>query len=503
MGKGEAINFIIGRLIAGDTNLEQLKRKAGRTFGISAIIKNPDILEQFPEKKLTAQIRKLLLKKPSRTMSGVTPVAVMVKPQDSCKFGCVYCPFTGLAAKSYVGYEPAALRGRQYSFDPYKQTASRVEQFAGGGHTTDKCEIIVMGGTFLGMDKAYKHYFIKGIYEALNGQRAASMPDAIKSNETAEHRAVGLTIETRPDICVPYIDEMLSFGATRVELGVQHADDSIYELVNRGHTVKDVVDTTKALKDAAFKVCYHVMPGLPGSDPEKDISFIKRLFENPDFRPDMLKIYPTLVVPGTKLHQWEREGKYKPYSSEEAAETITEFYRHIPSYVRVMRIQRDIPAGKIGSGVKKSNLRELVEDRLREKDMLPQEIRYREVKGKEIDLDEFSIKRHEYDASGAKECFLSFEDQDTLLAGFLRLRLPQGTQTAFVRELHVYGSEAPINDEGKVQHQGIGSKLLKHSEEIARESGKDKMAIISGVGVREYYRKRGYSLEGPYLTAKL
>jgi elongator complex protein 3 len=503
MGRGEAIGYIIDRLIAGETDLDQLKREAGRRYGIPRMIKNPDILERFPESSLTPEIRKLLLKKPSRTMSGITPVAVMVKPQDSCRFGCVYCPYTGLAAKSYVGFEPAALRGRQYSFDPYLQASRRIEQFEGGGHPADKCEVIVMGGTFLGMDRAYKEYFIKGVYEGLNGRRAESLDAAIKENQTARHRAVGLTVETRPDMCTPYMGEMLSYGATRVELGVQHADDDIYRLVNRGHTVRDVTDATRNLKEAAFKVCYHVMPGLPGSDSEKDISFIRKLFEDSAFRPDMLKIYPTLVVPGTTLHRWEGEGRYKPYSVEEAAETISEFYRHIPEYVRVMRIQRDIPAGRIGSGVRKSNLRELVEQRIREKGIIPKEIRYREVRQRKDDPGRFSMRRSDYDASGGKEVFLSFEDEDRLVAGFLRLRLPPEKTTAFVRELHVYGSEVPISGEGKVQHHGLGSRLLKEAEGIARESGRTELTIISGVGVREYYRKHGYSLSGHYMVSRL
>ncbi|MFZ5500698.1 MAG: elongator complex protein 3, partial [Candidatus Micrarchaeota archaeon] len=359
-----------------------------------------------------------------------------------------------------------------------------------------------------------------GVYDGLNGSVSDSLADAITRNESVStHRVVGLTIETRPDVCIPHIDEMLSYGATRVELGVQHADDAIYRLIERGHTVKDVTDSTKALKDSAFKVLYHVMPGLLGSSPDRDIAFIKRLFEDPAFRPDMLKIYPTLVLEGTGLHKMMARGDYSPYSSEEAADVISESFRHIPPYVRVMRIQRDIPAGKIERGVKKSNLRELVDEKMEENGIVPMEIRSREAglagPGKR-DRPEFSLKSLSYDASGGQERFLSFED-DGLLAGFLRLRFPAldpqppvsgsraeiDADTALVRELHIYGSEAPMSAEGDVQHRGFGSRLLEEAEAMASDAGKGKMVVISGVGVREYYHKRGYSREGPYMAKKI
>lgn len=510
MSRKGAVAFIVGRILAGERDVESLKREASRRFRPDSMIKNPELLEAVPEGRLTEEIRGLLLKKPAKTASGVTPVAVMIRPQGSCRWGCVFCPFTSLAAKSYTGFEPAALRGRQYGFDPYLQASSRVRQFEGGGHPADKCEIIVMGGTFLEMDEGYKRGFIKGIYDGLNGFRSGTLAESMEANEKAAHRAVGLTIETRPDVCG--VDEILSYGATRVELGVQHADDEIYRIVNRGHKVRDVIDSTKRLKDAALKVLYHVMPGLPGSSPEKDISFVKRLFEDPSFRPDMLKIYPTLVVGGTVLERWAKEGKYSPYSSEEASDVISEFYRHIPGYVRVMRIQRDIPADRIEKGVRKSNLRELVEARIREKAITPREIRYREVglSGRKAALSGFSIERLAYKASGGEEEFLSCGNGEGLIAGFIRLRFPGSfsrpeitEDTALIRELHVYGSEVPIDGRGHVQHRGLGRKLLGEAERIAKEAGYGKMAIISGVGVRGYYRRLGYELEGPYMVRRL
>ncbi len=502
-----AIDFIIDKLLSGETNLDRIKRDAGEKYHLARMITKPEILERFPRDRLTPGIQALLVKKPSKTLSGVTPVAIMIKPEESCKFKCVYCPFTGLAAKSYTGFEPAAMRARDNDFDPYLQAFGRVEQYEGGGHSTDKCEVIIMGGTFLGMDENYKESFIKGVYDGLNGEKSETLEQAKSLNETSPHRVIGLTIETRPDMCVPYIDQMLSFGATRVELGVQHADDEIYRIINRGHNVKDVTDSTKALKDSAFKVLYHIMPGLPGSSAEKDISFVKKLFESPDFCPDMLKIYPTLVMEGTILHEWMESGKYAPYTTEESAEVISEFFRYIPKYVRVMRVQRDIPAQKIEQGVKKSNLRELVEKKISEKGIRPLEIRSREVRNS--DFSDFEIRKLEYNASGGAEYFISYEN-DELIAGFIRLRLPGKSHrpeitdsTALIRELHVYGSSTPLSERGKVQHKGIGSSLLTEAENTAKDNGKEDMIIISGVGVREYYSKYGYSRKGPYMGKPL
>lgn len=521
MTRREAIDSIIMRILAGDAerhSLDWVKRQECRRMGISNMIKNPEILARFPKERLTPELKTQLIKRPTRTISGVTPVAVMVKPEGSCRHACIYCPSTGLAAKSYSGFEPAALRSRQCGFDPYLQSSGRVAQFEGGGHPADKCEVIIMGGTFLEMGAEYKRSFIKGVYEGLNGFRSETLEAAIRSNEDAKtHRAVGLTIETRPDACREHVCEMLSYGATRVELGVQHADDRIYRLIKRGHNVRDVTESTRALKDAAFKVLYHIMPGLPGAGPKKDIAFVRKLFSDERFQPDMLKIYPTLVLDGTPLKALMDSGSYAPYSAEEAADVISEFYRYIPKYVRVMRIQRDIPARLIAGGVRKSNLRELVEKEIREKGIVPREIRCNEIGlqgGRLPDLTDFALGRADYRASGGTESFLSFENDDGLIAGFIRLRFPSGMgagcgcsrigpDAAFIRELHVYGSEVPLSGRGLVQHRGLGSRLLSAAEDAARDGGKGSLHIISGAGVREYYRKHGYRLEGHYMAKKL
>jgi elongator complex protein 3 len=498
-------------IMQGKRTLHEIKQEASRKFGLPDFLRNSEILPFIP-KNAPAKIRTLLLKRPSRTASGVTPVALMVKPGGSCKFSCIYCPYTGKAAKSYTGEEPAALRARQFGFDSLAQVEGRLRHYSETGHPTDKCEGIVMGGTFLSMPRKYKRSFIKRMYDGFNHSQSRSIAHAKRLNESAKCRVVGLTIETRPDVCgKPHIREMLEYGATRVELGVQHPEDAIYKRIRRGHKAKDVENATRWLKDSAFKVCYHLMPGLPGSSPKKDIRMVKRLFSEGRFMPDMLKIYPTLVMGGTPLHAMMEKGEYSPYSAEEAAGVISEFYRHIPEWARVMRIQRDIPSGLIGAGVEKSNLRELVEQKIREKGIEAREIRRREIGRGKFRGKDARLLRTDYTASGGKETFLQFAASDKLL-GFLRLRLPGSPfleeipeSTSLVRELHVYGPEAKIGRKASsAQHRSFGTLLLKEAERIARqEHGSAKVAVISGVGAREYYFARGYKRDGPYVSKAL
>ncbi|MDD5337621.1 MAG: tRNA uridine(34) 5-carboxymethylaminomethyl modification radical SAM/GNAT enzyme Elp3 [Candidatus ainarchaeum sp.] len=506
----KALSYIITGLLEGARDLELLKREAGKKFKCG-FFNNAELMEAFPKRKLTPGIRALLKRKPMRTLSGVAPIAVMIKPENSCRWNCIYCPFTGKAPRSYTGSEPAALRARSNSFSPGRQVRSRLRQFELNGHPTDKCDLIVMGGTFLSMDERYKRAFVKGIYDGLNGSRSRDLEKAKKLNESAKHRAVGLTFETRPDVCTyAHIDEMLVYGATKVELGVQHPSDSIYGRISRGHRVSDVIQATARLKDSAFKVAYHIMPGLPGSSPAKDLLMFKRLFSSPDFRPDMLKIYPTLVIPGTKLHQLMLAGQYEPYSTETAADVIARAYSFIPKYVRVMRVQRDIPANLIAGGVKKSNLRELVERKASSLGIVMNEMRSREAGLNRKIVEEPVLRRLEYDACKGKEIFLSMEDRKSnALAAFLRLRIPGShrkeitEESALVRELHVYGQEAELGKKAELQHRGLGSALLFEAERIASDLGARKMLVISAVGVKPYYRRRGYSDDGPYLSKPL
>jgi elongator complex protein 3 len=456
--------------------------------------------------------------RPTRALSGVTIVAVMTKP-FSCPHGkCLYCPGGPEfgTPQSYVGNEPALMRGLYTGFDPYEQVRLRLRQYVSMGHRPSKVEIVVMGGTFTALPRDYQLWFITNVFEAVSRfplgkpETLPSLWDAHARNEVAPIRVVGLTLETRPDWARERdADWMLYLGATKVEIGVQSLYDDVLAKINRGHTVKDSIEATRILKDSGFKVVYHIMPGLPGSDIDRDIRMCRELFENPDFRPDMLKIYPTLVIEGTGLYELWKKGLYKPLTDEDAVELIVECYRYIPKWVRVMRIQRDVPAPIIIAGPRKANLREFVEKRALEKGITINEIRFREVGRQEffrgIKPEKINITKEVYEASQGTEVFLAAEDtQNSVLIGLLRLRIPSEKahraeidrgRTAIVRELHVYGTQVPIGEHDDVawQHRGWGAKLLKTAEEIARyEFSCTKILVLSGIGAREYYRKHGY-----------
>src|SRR3990170_2136112 len=306
------------------------------------------------------------MRKITRTISGVTPVAVMTEPLQ-CPGNCVYCPTFSETPRSYTPRSPAVLRAKGCNFDALEQVKLRLRILTGMGHPTDKIELIVMGGTFLAYPEDYQYRFIKGCYDALNGEESADLAEAKQINEQATHRCTGLCIETRPDWCKQeQIDRMLDFGATRVELGVQTLDDGIYRLIRRGHEVEDVVQATRLLKERGFKVYYHWMPGLPGSTPEVDLALTRRLFDDARFRPDGLKLYPTMVVAGTELERWYNDGRYQPYDCVTMTSLIADIKSIVPRYVRIARVLRDIP-GKFVVGGLKDSLRKVVQQRLRER----------------------------------------------------------------------------------------------------------------------------------------
>ncbi|MDO8473225.1 MAG: tRNA uridine(34) 5-carboxymethylaminomethyl modification radical SAM/GNAT enzyme Elp3 [Dehalococcoidia bacterium] len=455
------------------------------------------------------------MRKISRTISGVTPVAVMTKP-SGCPGECIYCPNDPTVPRSYTTASPAVLRGIRFGFDPYRQVEARLRMFRVMQHPTDKVELIVMGGTFLSTSEDYQYAFIKGCYDALNGVESLSLAEATHMNETSLSRCVGLCVETRPDWCGPReIKRMLDFGVTRVELGVQTIDDSVYQLVKRGHGVKEVAQATRLLKDAGFKVHYHWMPGLPGSDPKHDLDLTHQLWEDDRFRPDGLKLYPTLVVKGTELESWYQEGRYQPYAMEELAHLLVDIKVSVPSYVRISRLMRDIPVQFIVGGCRDLALRDALKKRMAESGRICHCIRCREYGHRArqgIRASEPSLRRLDYRASDGTEVFLSFEDDRETLFGLLRLRIPDGrggerSATALVRELHVFGPEVPIAgfDDSAAQHKGLGKALLREAERIARDEFRcDEMSILSGVGAREYYRAEpGYRCTGPYMRKHL
>ncbi|MBU2009768.1 MAG: tRNA uridine(34) 5-carboxymethylaminomethyl modification radical SAM/GNAT enzyme Elp3, partial [Chloroflexi bacterium] len=387
------------------------------------------------------------MKKLTRTISGVTPVAVMARPWG-CPGECVYCPAFPQAPRSYTPQSPAVLRAMRFGFEAGGQVRARLQHLEAMGHPTDKVELIIMGGTFLACPQDYQEEFIKECYQALNGNGVANLEEAQAVNETAPHRCVGLCIETRPDFCgEEEIKRMLRFGATRVEMGVQALDDDIYRLIRRGHGVAQVAEATRLLRHYGLKVHYHWMPGLPGSTPEKDLEMSRRLFEDPDFRPDGLKLYPTLVVAGTELERWYREGRYQPYPLEVLVELLVRIKALVPEYVRISRLMRDIPPQFIVAGPCDSRLREMVQEKMGQEGLSCRCIRCREY-GHRLrsgwKIGEPRLRMLDYETSRGREVFLSFEDENDTLFGLLRLRL-EGEQ-ALVRELHIYGPELALGE---------------------------------------------------------
>jgi elongator complex protein 3 len=447
------------------------------------------------------------MKKASRTISGVTPVAVMAKPFP-CPGKCVYCPTSPEAPKSYTIESPAVLRARSCGFDAKKQVEIRLKTLAEMGHARDKVELIIMGGTFLSYPQDYQYRFIKDCYDALNGIHSGSLEEARELNENAEHRCVGLCIETRPDFCgEEEIRSMLDFGTTRVELGVQTLDDDVHKLTKRGHGVAEVIFATKLLRDYGFKVYYHWMPGLPGSTPEHDLELSRQLFEDERFRPDGLKLYPTLVVRGSELENWYKDNRYRPYKEEEMIDLLIAIKTLIPKYVRIPRLMRDIPSKFIIAGSRDLALRGTIRKKMGQAGLHCSCIRCREYGHRLRDgwaIGEPFLTRIDYETCGGREVHLSYEDENETLFGLLRLRI--NGEKALVRELHIFGSEVPLGRrlERAAQHHGHGEKLLREAERIAGKEFKvDSLSVLSGVGAREYYRWLGYGLEGAYMVKKL
>lgn len=440
------------------------------------------------------------VRKPTKTLAGVTPLAVIIEPRK-CKHGtCLFCPTLDVP-QSYTPKSPAIMRARLLNYDPYKQVKARLKAYKVMNHPTDKIELIIMGGTFLDYPVKYQHSFIKSCYDALNGNVSESLEEAKKLNEKARHRCVALCIETRPDVCgESEIKRMLEFGCTRVELGVQMPDNRIYKICRRGHKVKDVIDATKILREAGFKIGYHIMPGIPGSNKEKDLELFKLIFSDEKYKPDQLKIYPCQVIKGAELEKEYYKRKYKPYTEQEIKDLIIKFLFLTPRYCRIMRIMREIPPEYLVAGTIRIDLRKDIEENLRKETKKKiVEIRFREVGMKsryqEIDDRHLKLKITTYKAKG-DEYFLEIINNEDILFALLRLRInkKEKKNKAIIRELHVYGQSVGIGKNGVVQHTGLGKKLLEEAEKITKNNRIKKLMIISGVGVRTYYAKLGYKL---------
>ncbi|SFR53665.1 elongator complex protein 3 [Halogeometricum rufum] len=531
---------LVERILDGEIerdDLESAKLDACSEHSSPKVPKNADVLEHAPDGR-REEVKSVVQRKPVRTASGVSPVAIMTSPH-MCPHGkCLYCPGGPASefssSQSYTGHEPAAARGVQNDYDPYGQVTLRLEQLRHIGHPVDKVELILMGGTMTARSHDYQEWFVKRALEAMNDYDLDSEPrpaedqsfkpdpedvefryleDVIAENETADVRNIGTTFETKPDWCDPeQIDRMLDLGATKVEVGVQTTYERINREMHRGHGVQASLDANRRLRDSAFKVGFHMMPGQPGMSKEMCVEDFRQLFENADWRPDYLKIYPTLVVRDTITYDMWRRDEYDPLDNEEAADVVAEVMGMIPKYTRLQRVQRDIPADFIDAGVWKSNLRQLAEQRAEEKGIEVNDIRAREVGMNDADPDpeRVELQVETYEAAEGTEHFISFEDPaEDLLVGFCRLRFPHDPvrreleDAALVRELHVYGSEVGLGGDGDWQHKGYGRRLLGHAEEMARDAGYDKVSVISGIGVREYYKQKlGYHQDGPYVSKR-
>jgi len=505
-------------------DISSLIRSSSSKYNLSKIPKFYDILKYLPP---DSNIRKTMMVKPIKTASGVLVITVMAKPYDCPHGKCIYCP-GGKELDiplSYTGKEPVTRLAQKVNFDPRYQIITKLEQECSRGHNISKVELVIVGGTFPFMPEDYQRNFIKQCFDALNDIESNTLQEAQKLNELNNIRCVGFTVETKPDYCKEkHIDLMLDLGITRVEIGVQTLSEKVYKNINRGHTIQDVYDSFQIAKDSGYKIVAHMMPGLPGSNPEKDLEDFKKLFEDTRLKPDMLKIYPTLLLRDTGLAKLYEKGIYKPYPDEVFTDLLLQIKKIVPPWVRIMRIQREIESEDILYGYKSSNIRQILQQKLTEQGLQCNCIRCREVGIKKLTNYEkikITTKRTDYASSNGKEIFLSLEDdENNILFGFLRLRKlarpyrtelreKNGSPSAIVRELHVFGQLVDIGTKNDFlisssQHKGYGSKLLEIAENIVKnEFGFNTISIISAIGTRQYYKKFGYLLNGPYVSKEL
>lgn len=456
-------------------------------------------------------------RKPTRTLSGVAVVAVMTAPARCPHGRCTYCPggVDANSPQSYTGEEPSALRGAQFGYDARAITTHRLASLETIGHPTSKVEVILMGGTFPARPWTYQETVFRGVYEGLNGVPSGDLSEAQLRNEAADHRLVSLTVETRPDWCDGRVlPGLLNAGVTRVEIGVECLRDPVLQQAGRAHGSGDVERSTRESRDRGLKVCYHLMLGLPGMDPDRDRADLRRVFDDPAYRPDMIKIYPTLVLPGTGLYEDWKAGRYAPYDAGTAARLLAEVKAALPPWVRVQRIQRDIPARLIAAGVRESNLRQHAQRLLADSGRRCECLRCREV-GRRANPrpDDLVLSQRNYAAAGGEERFLAWEDPSTgAVAAFLRLRFPSretvgGLTDPVIRELKVLGPELEVgaapDGASQYQHRGLGRSLVVRAEEIARDGGAERLLVLSAVGTRPYYRRLGFEGRAPHLVKPL
>lgn len=470
------------------------------------------------------KIMKVIQKRKVRTMSGIANITVLTKDLG-CPGQCIFCPTEKGMPKSYLSNEPAMMRAVRNEFSAYKQVKARLDGLVAQGHDITKIDIRTAGGTWGAVPLWYQQRFLKGIFLALNEgpgpltenadelTKDMDLEELIKANETANSRCVGLWVETRPD----WVDEeelkrLRSYGVTGIELGIQTTDDAVNDFNKRGHGLAESLKATKLCRDIGLKICHHLMPNLPTASLESDLKSGKDLFALEGLRPDYLKVYPTMVVPYSDLEKMMKEDPsiHTPYTDEELVKIVIAIKKDVPEYCRIIRIIRDIPAESIIIGSKKSNLRQEIQ----RAGVVCRCVRCREIQDNSIK--DYEVRVMTYQANEGTEHFISIDEPNLdKLIGLCRLRFPSDPKNplfeelrdaAIVRELHVYGqqqslSKSPVSS--KTQHLGFGKELMKKAEELSREAGFKKIAVISAIGTREYYKKLGYELEGTYMVKNL
>ena len=523
-GLEAAVAFVAEQVSSGKVGsraqLEKLKKRAASEFALNRYLTNSEIIASLPS-KARIEFEEMLRVHPRRSASGIVVVTAFSAP-FACPHGtCTFCPEGPRfgTPQSYLTHSPGMRSALEAGFDPYLQVRKCLAKYQANGHEVGKVEAIIEGGTFIAVPREYQTAFVKGVYDGLNGTVSASLERAQAANESSSSRCVGLTLESKPDWCRPQdIDLMLSYGITRLEIGVQSLRNEVLSESNRGHTAEDTERAFQVARDAGLKVTAHMMPGLPGATPEEDLEDLRRLFEEDALKPDMSKMYPTLVVPGTTLSRQFEKGSYRPYSLETVVDLLSEMKRYVPSWHRIMRIQREIPANEIEAGVRAGNLRQLVLESARKKGYGCNCIRCREValRGPDAMSTDGSLEYREqrYRASDGEEVFGSYEFPRTgVISAFVRMRVPSAMahrpemlRSAVVRELRVYGRTVRVGNRQTAawQHRGLGVDLMHRMEKVAVEDfDARRLLVTSAVGTRNYYRKLGYEGCGPYMGRTL
>jgi len=475
--------------------------------------------EADADKSLLARIRM----KPIRSLSGVSTVTVLTEPY-TCPGNCLFCPDDEQLPKSYLREEPGAARAFQNEFDPYRQVRSRIDSYRAIGHPVEKIELLILGGSWSAYPLAYRRQFVKRCFDAMNERDAETLEQAQAWNERAESRNVGLVVETRPDeITVEEIAAMRTLGVTKVQMGAQSFDDAILARNQRGHGVAETLKATALLRAAGFKIVLHWMPNLLGATPDSDRIDFQRMWDG-GFCPDELKIYPTQLLEQAPLYAFWQRGEFTPYTTHELIDLIADIKPSIPIYTRVNRIIRDIPANYIMAGSKRSSLRQDVHKELKRRGQHCRCIRCREIRSEKVQTDDLVYSDHTYNTAYSEEHFLNYATTDDKLVGYLRLAFPQPApdtdrmlhqqlhshipelkNAALIREVHIYGQSLAVGGEiaGAAQHSGLGTELLEKAELLAKENGYAKIVVISAIGTRLYYHKRGYRVSGLYMTKDL